>query len=100
MSPLLAPELWVVHEARGRLRVHLPRWSGVGADRLERELLGLVGVTAVRASAATGNVLVCFDVELTDRETVMERLRGLRVPRAQAARHGARARGRPRSCST
>lgn len=97
MSPLLAPELWVVHEARGRLRVHLPRWSGVGADRLERELLGLVGVTAVRASAATGNLLVCFDVELTDRGTVLDRLRGLRAPRARAAAPGARARERPRS---
>ena len=72
----------MVHEARGRLRVHLPRWSGVGADRLEREMLGLVGVTAARASAATGNLLVCFDVDLTDRGAVLHRLRGLRVPRA------------------
>ena len=87
----------MVHEARGRLRVHLPRWSGVGADRVESKLLGLRGVTVVRASAATGNVLVCFDVDVTDRETVMERLRGLRVPRVQAARPGTRARGRPRS---
>ena len=87
----------MVHEARGRLRVHLPRWSGVGADRLESELRWLRGVTAVRASAATGNVLVCFDVGLTDRETVMERLRELRVPSAHAASPGAHARGRPRS---
>ena len=88
-------EIRIVHEARGRLRVHLLRWRGVGADRLESELVALRGVTVVRASAATGNVLVCFDADITDRETVMERLRGLRVPRTQAAPSGARA--RPRS---
>jgi cation-transporting ATPase I len=81
----------------GRLRVHLPRWSGAGADRLASELLELRGVTAVRASSTTGNILVCFDVELTKRETVMERLRGLRVPRAQTASPGARTGDLPRS---
>ena len=97
MSPPPAPELRVVHEARGRLRVHLPRWSGAGADQLEREVLGSHGVTAVRASPATRNVLVCFDVDLTDRETVMERLRGLHVPRARTASRGTRTHERPRS---
>src|ERR1039458_9353247 len=97
MPSSVAPELRVVHEARGRLRVHLPRWSGVGADRVESKLLGLRGVTVVRASAAAGNVLVCFDVDVTDRETVMERLRGLRglrvqASRPQAARPGTRSR--------
>jgi cation-transporting ATPase I len=96
MPPVVA-ELRVVHEARGRLRVHLRSWSGAGAARLERELLGLRGVTAVRASPATGNVLVCFDVERIDRETVMERLRGLRLPRARAAPPVERTRERPRS---
>ena len=83
-----------MHEAPGRLRVHLPRWSGLGGDRLESELRRLPGVTAARASAATGDVLVCFDVELIDRDTVIERLRGLRVPRARAAPPSARARER------
>src|ERR1035437_7637104 len=58
VSPPLAPELRVVHEARGRLRVHLPRWSGVGADRVESKLLGLRGgggaARAARARRARG----------------------------------------------
>ena len=87
----------MVHEARGRLRVHLPRWSGVGADRLEDQLRALPGVSAARASAATGNVLVCFDVDVIDRDAVMQGVRGLRVARARDDRLGAHAHDRPRS---
>jgi copper chaperone CopZ len=51
----------VVHALHGRLRIHLPDWSGQDAERLERRLRQIDGVQSVRASSLTRNVLVRFD---------------------------------------
>ena len=92
----------VVHALPGRLRVHAPQWAQAPAD-VEERLRSLPGVDAVRASAATGNVLVTFDAARLARERVLEALAdGARSarPAPQRATPGkpARAQERARIC--
>jgi cation-transporting P-type ATPase I len=61
----------VVHALPGRLRIHAPEWAGGAPGRLEQRLRSVPGVERVRASAATGNVLVCFDSARLERERVL-----------------------------
>src|SRR5918997_6188054 len=64
----------VVHALPGRLRVHAPAWARAEPRGLEQRLRSLRGVERVRASAATGNVLVCFDANVLERERVLDLL--------------------------
>jgi cation transport ATPase len=69
MNAALAGDPEVVHAVRGRVRVHLPGWSGWGQRRLESHLRELQGVLSASANAFTGNVLVRFEpsqVNVTD----------------------------------
>jgi cation-transporting P-type ATPase I len=61
----------VVHELPGRLRIRAPEWAHTAPRRLEERLRELPGVDRVRASADTGNVLVCFDATRLERERVL-----------------------------
>jgi hypothetical protein len=51
----------VLHRLPGRLRVHLPGWSGPGREQLEQALALVPGVRSAQANPLTGNVLICFD---------------------------------------
>jgi cation-transporting ATPase I len=64
----------VVHALRGRLRVHAPEWARAAPGRLEQRLRSLPGVEGVRASAATGNVLVRFDADRLERGRILDAL--------------------------
>jgi magnesium-transporting ATPase (P-type) len=68
-APADGPE--VVHSSRNRLRVHLRRWSGRGARRLESRLRACPGVRDVEANPWTGNVLVVFDSVVTNAELLL-----------------------------
>jgi len=66
MSVALVGEPRLVHAVAGRVRLHLPGWSGEGQQTVERRLRGIPGVRSVAATALTGNILVRFDPALTD----------------------------------
>src|SRR3954465_6364814 len=71
VAEVVAGEPRIVHALPGRVRVHLPDWDGRGQRTLEARLRGLRGVLSARANALTRNVLVRFDPEETDGETVL-----------------------------
>jgi cation-transporting ATPase I len=68
----------VVHALPGRVRVHAPEWARAAPARLEQHLHSLPGVDRVRASAATGNVLVCFNEDRLERARILDALAGAR----------------------
>lgn len=69
-TPATAVLARVIHSVPGRVRFHLPGWSGTDDSLLEDRIRGLAGVERVKASALTGNVLVHFDPSKTDVERV------------------------------
>src|ERR1043165_1360068 len=69
----------VVHSMRGRLRLHLPLWSGKGERQIEQELGGLHGVRSIQANAVTGNVLLLYDPELTSEQALLAGVRDLPI---------------------
>jgi uncharacterized membrane protein YbaN (DUF454 family) len=77
----LAParELRVVHSSFGRLRVHLPHWSGAYAEQIAAELRQLRDVTHAEANPLTGNVLLLFDPQQTTAQSLIDMLPALRL---------------------
>jgi uncharacterized membrane protein YbaN (DUF454 family) len=76
-APLREPR--VVHASQGRLRVHLPHWSGTGGEQIAATVRRLPGVTYAEANPLTGNVLIRFEPGQTDVATLVEALPGLRL---------------------
>jgi hypothetical protein len=70
-------EARIVHKLPGRVRVHLPGWEGQGQRGLEARLRGIRGVNDVRSSTLTRNVLVRFDPDAADDESVLAAVRTL-----------------------
>ena len=62
----------VVRSLPGRVRIHLPAWSGDRPDSIETRLGQIPGVEEAQARPATGNVLVTFDPDATDERTILE----------------------------
>ncbi|MBV8954749.1 MAG: hypothetical protein JO179_11470, partial [Solirubrobacterales bacterium] len=77
----------IVHSLPGRIRVHVPRWRGADLTALERRLTSVTGVRRARASAQTQNVLVEFDPDLIDSDSILVAMRKLQ-PAARGARRG------------
>jgi hypothetical protein len=76
MSQVTSPIVQVLHRLPGRVRLHLPGWSGQGPEELELTLRRVPGVHAARADGLTGNVLIHFDpsaVGETELTAVLER---------------------------
>jgi magnesium-transporting ATPase (P-type) len=65
----------MVHASWGRIRVHLPQWTGFGGRQLEGRMRSLVGVQAVEANPWTCNVLILFDPAITDGSALIVALR-------------------------
>lgn len=59
--PEVVTEPHIVHGIPGRVRVHLPTWSGREPCALELTISQLPGVRLARANALTKNLLVCYD---------------------------------------
>jgi calcium-translocating P-type ATPase len=72
-----AAELEVVHSSWNRLRVHLRRWSGHGAQRIETRLGGCPGVRVVEANPWTRNILIIFDPVVTNEATLLQTLQAV-----------------------
>src|SRR5436190_24374691 len=64
----------VLHALRGRIRAHLPAWSGRGRRQLETRLRRVEGVRQVEANSLTRNVLICFDHRVVDQPALLEAL--------------------------
>jgi uncharacterized membrane protein YbaN (DUF454 family) len=76
-APLQEPS--VVHSSYGRLRVHLPHWSGMGDEQIATAVRRLPGVIDVEANPLTGNVLIRFEPRQTGVAALFEALPALRV---------------------
>src|SRR5919199_6220181 len=77
MSLIAAEEPRIVHALPGRVRMHLPGWDGTGQRSLEAGLRRVRGVSDVRSNPLTRNVLVRFDPEATDDESILAAVRTL-----------------------
>ena len=76
----------IVHKLPGRIRMHLPGWEGQGQRGLEARLRRMRGINDVRSSALTRNVLVRFDPNATDDESVLAAVRALGVGEGEEVR--------------
>jgi hypothetical protein len=61
----------VLHALRGRIRVHLPVWPEGGRLQLEQHVGRLRGVRRVEANPLTANILIGFDPQATDPDTLL-----------------------------
>lgn len=77
MSVAIAAEACVVHAIPGRIRIHLPEWSGQGQRWLEARLREVPGVLSVQANPTTGNVLLRYNTTVTDEQALLARAREL-----------------------
>src|SRR5690348_2627702 len=95
----------IIHALPGRIRVHLSRWSGLGASALETHICQIQGVRQVQATTATGNVLISFDPAKTSEATLLQDLQKqdlvtiqtqprTSLPPAAASKHGHTVRAR------
>ncbi|HET8629043.1 MAG TPA: hypothetical protein VFL91_16600, partial [Thermomicrobiales bacterium] len=78
----------VLRALPGRVRVHLPEWSGQGEHALEARLRQIPGVRSAQANPLTRNVLIGFDPAATDQQRVLDAVRAAEPP-AGDARAGA-----------
>lgn len=72
-------DISVLHALAGRMRVHLPNWSGQRPRHIERRLRQLPGVKHVEANPLTHNVLIGFDQQQVSQDALLTRLRTLRL---------------------
>lgn len=77
MSVAVAEVPRVLHTVPGRVRVHIPNWSGQGRRNIETILRDVEGVHSVHTNAVTGNVLVYFDPVVTNEQTILGVLQAL-----------------------
>jgi hypothetical protein len=71
----------VLSQTPGRLRVHLPDWTG-GPGAIESRLLRVPGVEAVQANPLTGNILIRFTPGATGVPSILAALHQLPGPPA------------------
>ncbi|MBV9229631.1 MAG: heavy-metal-associated domain-containing protein, partial [Chloroflexi bacterium] len=72
MSVAVAEEPRILHTIPGRLRVHLPEWSGQGKRQIETYLRQVQGVRTVQANAVTGNVIIQYDPTVTNEQNILK----------------------------
>jgi cation-transporting ATPase I len=83
MSVAVAEEPAILHALPGRVRVHLPAWSGKGKRSIEKQLRQVWGVQSVQANPLTGNILVQFDPTITDERTIVDLIHTMEVDEAE-----------------
>src|SRR5438552_3128255 len=64
----------LLHTLPGRLRAHLPEWSGQGKRKIETHLRQVQGVRSVQANPLTGNILIQYDQTVTNEQTILKEL--------------------------
>ena len=71
MSSAVAEMACVLHALPGRMRIHIPGWSGQGKRAIETTLSKVQGVDNARANALTGNILIEFDPAVTTEQAIL-----------------------------
>src|ERR1700730_8370701 len=61
----------VLHTIPGRVRVHLPGWSGQGKRNIETRLREIQGVNRTQANSVTGNSMIQSDPTVTNEQTIL-----------------------------
>jgi uncharacterized protein len=69
----------MVHSSIGRLRVHLPHWTGEEPDAIVAGIRHLSAVTHAEANSVTSNVLILFEPARTSAPAILEAIPTLRV---------------------
>ena len=67
----------VLHALPGRVRVHVPGWSGQGKRNVETVLRDVQGVQSAHTNAITGNILIYFDPLVTNEQAILDVVRTL-----------------------
>lgn len=89
MGIAIVAEPQVIHTLPGRLRVHMPGWSGQGKRLLERQLRQIQGVNRVHANALTGNILIQFDGQTVDEPSLLHEIHRLDLEKLAEQMHKA-----------
>ncbi len=79
MDVAVAEKPCILHTIPGRIRVHMPSWSGQGRRALEAQLRQVQGIDRVDANTLTGNVLIHFDAAVTNEQDILERVQTLHL---------------------
>lgn len=74
MSGSIPARPQVLHALPGRIRVHLPAWPAGGQVPLEQHVRRFPGVRRVEANPLTANILIGFDPQTTDTDTLLNAL--------------------------
>jgi cation-transporting ATPase I len=77
MSVAVAEEFRILHTLPGRLRLHLPEWSGQGKRGIEAHLRNMQGIRSVQANSVTGNVLIQYDPAVMNEQAILAEVRAL-----------------------
>ena len=77
MSVAIAAQPSVIHTLPGRIRVHVPGFTGHDLRAVESRLRALPGVRGVQATPLTGNILLRFDPAVTSERTILEAMGAL-----------------------
>ncbi|GHO85804.1 cation-translocating P-type ATPase [Dictyobacter formicarum] len=67
----------VLHTITGRVRVHVPGWSGQGKRSIEMQLQQVPGVERSQANPVTGNILVIFDSTVLNEQAILHTIQAL-----------------------
>lgn len=79
MSVAVAGSATILHNAvAGRVRVHLPAWSGQGKREIEAKVKQLLGVMSVRANSITGNALICFNPDQISEQQITSYIQSIK----------------------
>ena len=79
-------EALVLSRTPGRLRVQLPGGSGKSLEWLQQKLSELHGISSVRLSPLTGNLLVQFDARVLREESILTVLQRQSEPEQNGVR--------------
>ncbi len=71
MSVAVAEMPCTLHSLPGRVRVHIPGWSGQEKRKVEAVLREVQGVRRIQTNALTGNILIYFDPVVTDEQSIL-----------------------------
>ena len=77
MSGAIAATPCVLHTIPGRMRIHLPEWSGQGKLALEEHIGQMQGIYKIQTNSLTKNALVLFDPTITDEQAILQHVQTL-----------------------
>src|SRR5260370_42508074 len=77
-------ESCVLHAVAGRVRVHMPGWSGQGKRQIEMQLHQVQAARRIQANPVTGNILILFDPATISEQAILHSVQTLDLKRINA----------------